>query len=281
MQMKLCCALLGTALALTAAHDYKLEDRQPVNHTFSGDKTIDVDLVNGSVDIVGDGGNTIRVTGERLIRAANEEQMARAKREDVLDMNEKNGTAQIYENGPFRNNNNHSSENHGFHERSGREYNVTWNLIVHVPRATALHLREVNGHITARDTSGAFDVKAVNGSVNITNLTGSGNISTVNGANVVTFRENPKSDSSFTSVNGKIDVTFQPRLSADFSLKTVNGAMYTDFESTMLPSPGQASPEKGRFVYRRRGESNIRIGSGGPKIRMETVNGSIQIRKQK
>jgi DUF4097 and DUF4098 domain-containing protein YvlB len=196
-------------------------------------------------------------------------------------MNEKNGTAQIYENRPFRNGNDHSSENHGFHDRSGREYSVTWNLTVHVPRETALHLREVNGHITARDTSGSFDVRAVNGSVNITNLAGSGNISTVNGSNTATFRENPKSDSSFTSVNGKIDITFQPNLSADFDLKTVNGGMYTDFESTALASSGQASRENGKYVYRKRGESSIRVGAGGPKIRMETVNGSIQIRKQK
>ncbi|HVW07927.1 MAG TPA: hypothetical protein VHC90_05065 [Bryobacteraceae bacterium] len=282
MQKKLWVGLLCMAVALMAARrDYDLEDRSTVNHTFSGDKTFDVDLINGSIDVTGDGSNTIRVTGERIIRAASRDQIDRAKRDDVLDMNEKEGTAQIYENGPFRDGNNHTSDNHGFHERNDHEYEVTWNLTVHVPREMALHLRSVNGHIDAHDTSGAYDIRAVNGPINLTGIAGSGNISTVNGPNTITFRENPKSDSVFTSVNGKVDVAFQPNLSADFNLKTVNGGMFTDFESTMLASTGKAEQENGKFVYRRRGESDIRVGSGGPKIRIETVNGSIQIRKEK
>ncbi len=286
MTNKICLAFAGAAIMLSAAshQDYKLEVREPVqHHTFSGDKTIDVDLVNGALNVIGDGGTTMRVDAERVIHAATQDQIERAKKDDVLDMNEKDGVAQIYENGPFRNNNNdHSSDYHGFHEDSSRQYEVAWNVTVHVPRATALKLRSVNGGVTAQDTSGTFDVRSVNGPLSMTDVSGSGTASAVNGTNTVTFHENPKSDSAFTSVNGKIDVTFQPNLSADFDLKTVNGGMYTDFESTALASPtGTATNENGRFVYKNRGESRIRIGSGGPQIRVETVNGSIQIRKAK
>jgi hypothetical protein len=272
-----------SVMAMAASHqDYKLEDRMPVHRTFTGDKTIDVDLVNGSLNVVGDSGSTIRVDGERVIRAASQDQMDRAKKDDVLDMNEKDGVAQLYENGPFRNNNNHSSDYHGFHEDSTRQYEVAWNVTVHVPRATALKLRTVNGGVAAQDTSGAFDVRSVNGALNMTDVSGSGTAGTVNGANTVSFHENPRADSAFTSVNGKIEVTFQPNLSADFDLKTLNGGMFTDFESTALASPaGTATKENGRFVYKTRGEARIRIGAGGPQIRLETVNGSIQIRKAK
>jgi hypothetical protein len=277
--------IIATVLALSAAsrQDYKLEDREPVRHTFTGDKSIDTDLVNGSLTVIGDGGNTIRVEGERVIRAADQEQMDRAKKDDVLDMNEKNGVAQIYENGPFRNNNDHSSDYHGFHDSSERHYDVAWNLIVHVPHETALRLRSVNGGVTVQDTSGTFDVRSVNGALGMTNVSGSGTASAVNGANTVSFRENPKADSAFTSVNGKIEVSFQPNLSADFDLRTVNGGMFTDFESTALaalPPAGTATKENGKFVYKARGESHIRVGAGGPHIKLETVNGSIQIRKE-
>ena len=284
MKQRISLVILTAAMALSAAsrHDYKLEEHEPVRHTFSGDKTLDVDLINGSMTIIGDGGNTMRVEGERVIHAANAEQMARAKKDDVLDINEKGGVAQLYENGPFRNNNSsHSSDDHGFHDTSDREYEVEWNVTVHVPHDSALHLRTVNGGVTTQDTSGAYDVRSVNGAIAMTNLAGSGSISAVNGTNTISFRENPKADSSFTSVNGKIDLTFQPNLSADFSLRTVNGGMFTDFEATALASSGgTASKDNGRYVYKNRGESRIRVGSGGPQIKVETVNGSVQIRKQ-
>ena len=283
MKQTLFVALLGATLAFTAAgRDYNVEDRSPVNHTFSSDKKLDVDVISGAVEVIGDGGNSIRVTGERVIHALDQQQLARAKQDDVLDMNEKDGAAQIYENGPFRNNNNRSSDYHGFHEGTDRrEYNVDWNLTVHVPREIALRLRNVNGSIKAEATSGAYDMSAVNGSITGTNIAGSGNISTVNGPTVISFRENPKSDSSFKSVNGKVDVTYQPNLAAEFDLKTVNGGMFTDFESVALASTGGGSSKDGKFVYKSHGNSRIRIGSGGPEIRMETVNGSIQIRKAK
>lgn len=288
MTSKLCFAIIGAALIGNAVtlcgasrDDYKLEEREPVHHTFTGDKTIDVDLVNGSVSVIGDGGNTIRVDGERVIHALNQDQMARARKDDVLDINEKDGVAQLYENGPFRNSD-HSSDFHGFHENSERRYDVEWNVTVHVPRETALRLRSVNGGVTAQDTSGTFDVRAVNGAVGMTSIAGSGTISAVNGANTVAFRENPKADTAVTSVNGKIEVTFQPNLSAEFSLRTVNGGMFTDFETTMLgAAPGSTSKENGKFVYKARGESRVRVGAGGPTIRLDTVNGGIQIRKAK
>lgn len=282
MKQKLFTVLIGAAIACSAAgRDYKIEDKSPVSHTFSSNRKIDVDVISGAVEIIGGGGNTIRVTGERVIHADNQQDVARAKRDDVLDMNEKDGVAQIYENGPLRNNNNRSSDNHGFHENDDHHYWVSWNLTVRVPRDIGLRLRDVNGSIKTQDASGAFDISAVNGSVNLINLAGSGNVSTVNGPNVITFRENPKSDSVFKSVNGKVDVSFQPNLSAEFELKTVNGGMFTDFESVALASAGEvSSQERPKFVYKSRGTSRIRIGTGGPQIRMETVNGAIQIRKQ-
>ena len=281
-------AILAAAIALTGASnsDYKLEDRQTVNHTFANDKTIDTDLVNGGVTVIGDGGNSIRITGEHIVRANTQAEIERGNKDDVLDMNEKDGVAQIYENGPFRNggNSNHSSDYHGFHEGSDREreYNVEWNITAHVPRAIALKLRSVNGAVRAQDTTGAYDVHCVNGQIVMTNIAGSGTVSSVNGGNTISFRENPKTDSTFASVNGKMDLSFQPNLSADFDLHTVNGGMFTDFESMGLSSAGVASQQNGKYVYRSRGDSKIHIGAaGGPQIKVTTVNGSIELRKAK
>jgi hypothetical protein len=265
--------------AIAAHRDYKLEEREVFHHTFSNDAALDVDAVSGSINVLGDGGNTIRVDGEKVIRAADQEEVQRAKREVVLDINEKNGIAQLYVNGPFRDND-HTSDNHGFHDHRDREYEVAYNFTIHVPRATELTLHTVNGDESVQDTTGKFHVKGLNGKITMTNIAGSGTADTLNGSTVITFRENPKADCFFKSFNGKVDVGFQPGLSANVSVKTFNGAPYTDFDATALastPEPGEL--KNGKFVFKSNRSSNLRIGSGGPELKFETFNGNIQIRK--
>ncbi|HZL57533.1 MAG TPA: hypothetical protein VFC21_10645 [Bryobacteraceae bacterium] len=270
----------ATGVFAVAAHrDYKLEEREPFHHTFSNDTTLDVDTVSGSINVTGDGGNTIRVDGEKVIRAADREEVQRAKREVVLDVNEKNGTAQLYVNGPFRDND-HTSESHGFHDRRDREYEVAYNFTIHVPSALALTLHTINGDIATQGTAGKFNIKGLNGKITMTDIAGSGTADTLNGSTVITFRENPKADSYFKSFNGKVDVGFQPGLSANLSLKTFNGSAWTDFEATALASmaePGQR--QNGKYVYKSNKFNNLRVGSGGPELKFETFNGNIQIRK--
>jgi DUF4097 and DUF4098 domain-containing protein YvlB len=260
--------------ALLAAHDYKVEDREPIHKTFANDTTLDVDAVSGSITVAGDNGNTIRVEGERIVRAADAEELARAEREVALDVNEKDGIAQLYVNGPFRDNG-HASESHGFHEhrvsgQSRREYEVTYNFTIHVPRLSALVLHTINGDIRAADTAGKFDIHDINGGITLTNIAGSGTAATLNGSTIVQFRENPKADSYFKSFNGRVDVTFRPNLAADLRLKTFNGQAYTDFDLT----PMAAEPKSNGFHH-------LRAGAGGPDLKFETFNGNIQIKKEK
>ena len=199
-----------------------------------------------------------------------------------LDVNEKDGIAQLYVNGPFRDNG-HSSDDHGFHTHfDDHEYEVTYNFTIHVPRETGLRLRTVNGEVKTEDTRGKFDIHGVNGSVTMTGIAGSGTLRTVNGRTTISFRESPKAASDFQTVNGAIEASFPPNLSADLRFKTLNGQAYTDFDSTaLLPSTAQAPDRRnGRFVYRIDHSSSVRIGSGGPELSFETVNGDIRIKKE-
>jgi len=268
------------ALAAAASRDYKFEAREPVHHTFAKNTTLDIDLVSGSINVIGDGGDNIRVDGEKVMRAATQEELERAKKEVVLDANEKAGTAQLYANGPFRNNS-HASENHGFHEHDDRRYDVAFNLTAHVPRAMALRLRNVNGEVKTEGTAGAFDVSAVNGPITMTSIAGSGIVSTVNGPLIASFRENPKADSHFKTLNGKLDVSFQPGLNANMAFKTLNGQAYTDFESVALASaPGTAELRNGKRVFRTNDFRNVQVGAGGPELKFETLNGDIRVARQ-
>ncbi len=132
------------------ARDWKEEARETVQHVFSGDRSCDVDNINGFIRVIGDGGSTIRLEGEKILRAINKEAMERAKKEVTLDMNEKNGVAQVYVNGPFRGHGRRGDDSHGFHEHDDyRNYAVTYNLTAHVPRDMVPRLRTVNGSAAA------------------------------------------------------------------------------------------------------------------------------------
>lgn len=278
--------LMAGVLATAAAalgKDYKEEVKEPVKHTFpAGATTIDVDNVNGSVSVAGDGGTTMRVEGEKIVRAMDKQELERGKREVTLDLNVKDGVAQVYVNGPFRNGGNRNAGNHGFHDTDRREYEVTYNLTVHVPRNSAIRLHSVNGGVKAEETLGRFDVRTVNGSVGLTNIAGSGTVQTVNGHMTASFRGNPKSDTSFKTVNGQIEVTLQPGLAANLEVKTMNGAAFTDFETTSLgAAAGEVSRGDGRFSFKSHGTQRLKVGAGGPELHFETLNGKIQIRKGK
>ena len=269
-------ALLSLPLA---AADYKVEDKEAIHKILTGATTLDVDTVSGSIEVIGDSGNTVRVDGERVIRARDKAEMDRAKKEVTLDINQKGATAQLFENGPFRNGNK-VSDNHGFHEHNDRHYHVAYNLTIKVPKNMELRLHTVNGNLKAADTNGKFDLKTINGKITMTGISGSGSADALNGETVITFRENPKADSFFKSFNGRVDVTLQPNLSADMRLKTFNGSAYTDFDGSSLPSsPGSAERRNGKFVYRSRGEQGLRVGAGGPELKFETFNGDIRIHK--
>lgn len=269
------------ATLLDASRHWGSEARDPFHYTFSNDKTLDIDNVDGTIDIVGDSGNTIRVEGERITHAEDRQSLDRAKRDVKLDVNETDGTAQLYVNGPFRNN--RSGDFHGFHiHYDDHDYEVIYNFTVHVPRDTALRLRTVNGEIKTAETRGKFDVSGVNGSVSMTSVAGYGSLRTVNGRLSAAFRESPKQACEFRTVNGAIDASFPPNLAAELHLQTMNGGAFTDFETTAaLPSTAEAGQrENGRFVFRPNRGSTVRVGSGGPALSFETLNGSINIRKE-
>lgn len=282
--LKIASGIMALALVASlsgASHHWAQEVHEPFHYTFSKDSSIDVDNVEGDIQLTGDSGNTIRVEGERILRADDKDQLNRAKKEVTLDVNEKDGVAQLYVNGPFRGN--HSSDDdHGFHiHYDDRHYEVAYNFVIKVPRNMGLRLRTVNGRIDTDSTRGKFDVHGVNGPVSMKAVAGSGSLRTVNGAATIGFAEAPKTASDFETVNGTIEATFPPNLSADINVKTLNGGAFTDFDSkAIFPSTAEAeNRSNGRRVYRANHNTSLRIGSGGPELSFKTVNGDIRIKK--
>jgi DUF4097 and DUF4098 domain-containing protein YvlB len=109
-------------------------------------------------------------------------------------------------------------------------------------------------------------------------VAGSGQAHTVNGEVKVLFTENPRESSSFKSINGDIELRFVRDLSADFRFQTFNGGIYTDFRVTSLPARGIEKQVEGRKVdFRADRYTSGRVGTGGPEIKVENLNGDIHI----
>lgn len=126
----------------------------------------------------------------------------------------------------------------------------------------------VNGSLDIQGVLGDVSASLVNGTVKAGGLGGEVKLSTVNGgveANVAAL-DGAKSV-HLTSVNGPIVLIVPSGASADVKASTVHGGITNDFGLTV---------EDGQFV----GHSmNGQIGSGGARIRLNNVNGSIAVKR--
>jgi hypothetical protein len=155
---------------------------------------------------------------------------------------------------------------------SGRNREDSWASVeytITVPRRARLDGAElVNGSLDIEGVQGDVHASLVNGTVKASGLGGEVKLSTVNGgveANVAAL-DGAKSV-NVNSVNGSIVLVVPSGASADVRASTLHGAITNDFGLKV---------EDGEYV----GHSlNGQIGSGGARIRLSNVNGSIAIKR--
>lgn len=133
-----------------------------------------------------------------------------------------------------------------------------------VPRGARVALRNVNGAIEVQALDGGLSARTVNGSVEATRAGGEVEAETVNGSvEVQMARVAPGSNNRLGSTNGTVRLTLPRDAAAEVEAKTVNGSTRCDFDLV----GGQKS--------RRKLEG--RIGAGGARFALRTVNGSASI----
>jgi hypothetical protein len=240
----------------------------------AGRRTLEIDNVWGSIEVVGTASDQARVTVDKSIRAESKGKIEQAKKEVTLDVTQQAEALKLYVNGPFRCN---CHDCGGSRDDDG--YVVKMDFQVQVPRDVDIKIKTVNeGHVLVRDINGSFLVRNVNGDIQIRNIAGSGTARTVNGPVKVSFRQNPREASDFETVNGAIELQFARDLSADFRFKTFNGGIYSDFPVTALPVQGMQEEHHGaKVVFRADRYTGARINAGGPQIKVENLNGDIRI----
>ncbi len=144
------------------------------------------------------------------------------------------------------------------------EYTLT------VPRGAALEdVSLVNGDLDVADFEGRLEVDLVNGDVRARGLAGSASVESVNGTVELSFARLGAEDRvSAQSVNGRIEILLPASLGADLSASTVSGRLSNEFDVPV---------NKHRWVG---AEMEGAIAGGGADLSLETVNGSIAVRRQ-
>jgi DUF4097 and DUF4098 domain-containing protein YvlB len=152
--------------------------------------------------------------------------------------------------------------NWGSHNNpAGVEYTLT------VPRGARLdEIKLINGALDVTGVSGEVSASCINGKIEAHNLSGRAELSTINGRLDARFDQLSNSSIELKSVNGSVELTIPSDSKAEIEASTVSGGIGNDFGLHV---------NNHQFVgHDLRGE----LGNGGPHVKLENVNGHIEIR---
>ncbi len=272
-------AALGALAALPALADPPVRARDSEARTFEienpEETLLVIDNVFGRVRVSAHDRDRIEVRIDKTIRARSEAALLRARRDVSLEIAEEAGLIDFYVDGPFR-----SRDRRGWSDvRPDRGYRVIYDFEVVVPRGIQIQAKTVDGGDLEVSGVGDFEIANVNGGVRMTRIDGSGSVKTVNGPVHVEFTHSPARDSHFETINGDVEVFFPPGLSADLRLDSKFGELWSEFEVAPLAAkPPVTTVEGGRRIIRTDRGARVRIGSGGPQLTFETLNGDVLVR---
>jgi hypothetical protein len=141
------------------------------------------------------------------------------------------------------------------------------NFIVRLPEGVGLTGRTVNGAVNAESLRSDVEAYTVNGQVRVS-TTGSVQARTVNGS-ITASLQNPfwRKAPKLSAVNGGITLALPASSNAFVRAETRNGKVLTDFASI-----------RGR-ISDQRVEGRIGVGSSSTPLTLQTINGTIQIKR--
>jgi DUF4097 and DUF4098 domain-containing protein YvlB len=161
--------------------------------------------------------------------------------------------------------------NQSFTDKAPGRYNnpASVDYTLTIPRKARLDSAElVNGSLDIEGAEGDVKAACVNGQLKARGLAGEVRLSTVNGGVEATItRLDDAKGVTLNSVNGGIVLIIPANAGAEVKASTVHGGITNDFGLTV---------NDGQYVGH---ELSGQIGSGGPRIRLNNVNGAIAIKR--
>lgn len=249
--------ILGVAALLVtaplAAQDYRFtRDLQP------GDR-LELENINGTVEVLSTTGRTARVEVTKTVR--------RGDGDLVKALVEYEGRTMRVCTVFLNRDPNRDSCGGQNSLRRGERLDVTTDYVVRVPSGVVVDANTVNGSIVLRGIDTPSSASTVNGNIDF-DAAGAHSLETVNGTiRAKLSRDDWRGSLDMETVNGSIELTLPENFAAQVSGETVNGKIESDFPFTIQ---GRWGPKSFRGTIN---------GGGARNVVLETVNGSITIRK--
>jgi len=241
-------AVSSTACGILIAQE-QASNEWTRSYTVEEGATFEIVNTNGKIAVTATDGSAIEVVAERIVKAPTEE-----KAKALLDDFEIRESA--------------TASNVRLESKSpSMEFGVSRsvNYTVKVPRWANVRLETTNGDIQVADLTGELRIDATNGRIQASGLENTTRVSTTNGAITLDFAKIGEDGIECETVNGAITIALPKDASADVDARVTNGTISTD-------DVGLSVTEESR----RRVEG--RLGSGGARVRLETVNGAIRLK---
>jgi hypothetical protein len=259
-------AVLLAALALPAAGQ-QTQSGDVFNWTgkVPAGRWIRVKNLNGRITVGAASGDNIEVTGTKYWRRG-DPAMVRIT-EQTLGSGDALVCALWGDNSTCDENGYNTNRNS--RDRRMRNNDVRVDFRVLVPRGVKVSVETVNGAVSVDGATSEVDAETVNGEVEVNTTGGRVNAQSVNGSVRARLgKVDSDGDMRFETVNGSVIVEFNGDFGGDVDLETVNGSLNTNFEMTVS---GRLDPKHLR----------AHVGKpGGPRLHLETVNGSVELRKR-
>jgi hypothetical protein len=143
-----------------------------------------------------------------------------------------------------------------------KKNDVAVRIVVQLPHNVPVEASTVNGALQIAGVSAPVEAATVNGKISVVTAAGPVKATTVNGSIEAIMESLTSGDVKLTTVNGSVMAGLPRSLNANIDAETVNGRVETDFP---VKISGKISTRHLRGT----------IGSGGPTLKLVTVNGSI------
>ncbi len=247
------CALLILGLEAHASdHRGALIEEFHQTYAMTADGRVELSNINGDVHISSWDQNQVKVDAVKY--ADSKERLDEAQ----IEIEARSDSLSIRTRYPEHD----KSSNWGSHNNPASvEYTLT------VPRGARLdEIKLINGELDIAGVSGEVHASCINGRLEAQNLAGRAHLGTINGRLEARFDQLAGSSVELSSVNGSVDLTIPSDSKAEIEASTVSGGINNDFGLHV---------DHHNFVgHELRGE----LGSGGTHIKLQNVNGRIEIR---